>query len=380
VSSVLSIMGTCGMYNYAGEWIYRVGMPAKSGVSGGVLASLAGQLGIGVFSPRLDDRGNTVRGVLVCDSLSRAYSLNMLNVPNISRETVRACYDATEVPSKRARSADEATALAAEGGRIRVYELQGQLNFASVERFSRDAVARAPATDLYVIDFKRAARIDTGAIELFSDLMDSLLTAGKLVALSDAEHLPGLAERVDAIAMTRSGVELAENRDRAIEWCEDRLLERLGAAKRAAEVPLASNDFCRGLSEEEVEKLAAVATHRRAKAGERLVQAGTPSGSVFLLVHGEVSVTIDLPQQEHARLATHSAGMAFGQTALVGELVRAADVTADADVEYYEVRREDIESLGAADPAFLAAVYRNVAEDLASHLRSTEGEIRALSS
>jgi glutaminase len=39
VSSVLSVMGTCGMYNYAGEWICRVGMPAKSGVSGGVLSS-----------------------------------------------------------------------------------------------------------------------------------------------------------------------------------------------------------------------------------------------------------------------------------------------------------------------------------------------------
>jgi glutaminase len=380
VSSVLSIMGTCGMYNYAGEWIYRVGMPAKSGVSGGVLASLAGQLGIGVFSPRLDARGNSVRGVLVCDSLSRTYSLNMLNVPNISRETVRASYDATEVSSKRQRSTEEAKALASQGGRIRVYELQGQLNFASVERFSRDVVARTAATDYFVIDFKLAARIDTGAIELFCDLMGSLLDAGKLLSLSDAEHLPGLAERVDAIAMTRAGVELAENRDRAIEWCEDELLESLGAAKRAEEVPLAGNDFCRGLDAAAAENLAAVAVRGRAKAGERLVEAGGPSGSVFLLVRGEVSVTIDLPAQEHARLATHSAGMAFGQMALVGETVRAADVTADTDVEYYEVRREDIEVLGKDDPQFLAAVFRNVAQDLATHLRSAEGEIRALSS
>jgi glutaminase len=248
-----------------------------------VLASLAGQLGIGVFSPRLDARGNSVRGVLVCDSLSRTYSLNM---------TVRASYDATEVSSKRQRSTEEAKALASQGGRIRVYELQGQLNFASVERFSRDVVARTAATDYFVIDFKLAARIDTGAIELFCDLMGSLLDAGKLLSLSDAEHLPGLAERVDAIAMTRAGVELAENRDRAIEWCEDELLESLGAAKRAEEVPLAGNDFCRGLDAAAAENLAAVAVRGRAKAGERLVEAGGPSGSVFLLVRGEVSVTI----------------------------------------------------------------------------------------
>ncbi|MEE8493963.1 MAG: glutaminase A, partial [Nitrospirales bacterium] len=54
VENVLSVMTSCGMYDYAGEWIYRVGMPAKSGVAGGILAVLPGQLGIGVYSPPLD--------------------------------------------------------------------------------------------------------------------------------------------------------------------------------------------------------------------------------------------------------------------------------------------------------------------------------------
>ena len=81
VASVLSVMGSCGMYDYAGEWIYRVGMPAKSGVSGGVLAVLPGQLGIGVFSPRLDERGNSVRGVRVFARPFTRYSLHMLSVP-----------------------------------------------------------------------------------------------------------------------------------------------------------------------------------------------------------------------------------------------------------------------------------------------------------
>ena len=70
VENVLSVMATCGMYDYAGEWIYKVGMPAKSGVGGGILAVLPGQLGIGVFSPALDNHGNSVRGLLVCRALS----------------------------------------------------------------------------------------------------------------------------------------------------------------------------------------------------------------------------------------------------------------------------------------------------------------------
>ncbi len=68
VENVLSVMSTCGMYDYAGEWVYTVGLPAKSGVAGGVIAVLPGQLGIGVFSPRLDERGNSARVASACVS------------------------------------------------------------------------------------------------------------------------------------------------------------------------------------------------------------------------------------------------------------------------------------------------------------------------
>ena len=65
-------MVTCGMYDAAGDWVSAVGMPAKSGVGGGIVAVLPGQLGIGVYSPLLDAKGNSVRGVMVCRSLSAA--------------------------------------------------------------------------------------------------------------------------------------------------------------------------------------------------------------------------------------------------------------------------------------------------------------------
>lgn len=54
VRDVISVMYTCGMYDFAGQWAYEVGIPAKSGVSGGILAVIPGKLGIGVFSPGLD--------------------------------------------------------------------------------------------------------------------------------------------------------------------------------------------------------------------------------------------------------------------------------------------------------------------------------------
>ena len=72
-------------------------MPAKSGVAGGILAVLPGQLGIGVFSPRLDTHGNSVRGIHVCQELSRMLNLHLFNAPVVAKSVIRTRYDATQI-------------------------------------------------------------------------------------------------------------------------------------------------------------------------------------------------------------------------------------------------------------------------------------------
>ncbi len=85
VKDVLSIMLSCGMYDYAGEWAFRVGLPAKSGVGGGITAVVPGVCGIGIFSPPLDRKGNSVRGVKVCEELSARFGLHTFAVPEERR-------------------------------------------------------------------------------------------------------------------------------------------------------------------------------------------------------------------------------------------------------------------------------------------------------
>ena len=77
VRDVISVMHTCGMYDAAGQWTFDVGVPAKSGVSGGILAAVPGKGGIGVFSPGLDAYGTSARGVRVCRDLSARLGLHV---------------------------------------------------------------------------------------------------------------------------------------------------------------------------------------------------------------------------------------------------------------------------------------------------------------
>jgi glutaminase len=86
VQDVISVMLTCGMYDASGEWCYRVGMPAKSGVGGGITAVVPGKLGIGTFSPPLDAKGNSVRGIKVCEDLSKDFGLHLFNVAKADRD------------------------------------------------------------------------------------------------------------------------------------------------------------------------------------------------------------------------------------------------------------------------------------------------------
>ena len=82
VRDTLAVMFSCGMYDYSGSWTCDVGIPAKSGVGGGVIGVVNRQLGIGSFSPRLDEKGNSIRGIEAMKWLSEELGLHVFECTN----------------------------------------------------------------------------------------------------------------------------------------------------------------------------------------------------------------------------------------------------------------------------------------------------------
>jgi glutaminase len=372
VDRVLSVMTTCGMYDSAGEWVVDVGMPAKSGVGGGVLAVLPGQLGIAVFSPPLDRHGNSVRGVEVCRQISTDLNLNLLHVARSSRSAVRRTYTVADVPSRRRRAEGQTAALAAAGSRCVVQILHGDLVFAAMESVVRGIVERAARVDVEVLDLTEVTELDLGAGRLLVGLAGSMAAEGRALAVV----VPSQGDLLDGLDTRR--LEVFPDLDRATEWCEERLLAADGPAPAAPpRVTLAEHRLARGLDPSQLAALEEALVPLRFEEGERIFTVGDPADAAFLLLAGEVTLELEVDGTRR-RLSTLTPGFSFGEFAFVDAAARPVSVRAETAGECLVLSLVAFERMGEQAPALQAALLRNLLAGYYEIIGRTTREVGSL--
>lgn len=153
---VVSVMTSCGMYDASGSWLIRVGLPAKSGVSGGIVALSPSQFGVGVFSPRLDAYGNSTRGQLVLERLSEQLGLHVFEQ-----------HRAIATPGLAVERDDDGT--------VHVV-LDGELSFSGAERvLTALRGVRRPASDTRVlVDASAMSQLQPAALAVLRTEVEAL--------------------------------------------------------------------------------------------------------------------------------------------------------------------------------------------------------------
>ena len=186
---VLTVMATCGMYDFSGEWLLRVGMPAKSGVSGGIVAVSPSQFGIGLYSPRLDGRGNSVRGVAASEAMSERFTLHLMHQVGRSAPSFeRVAPSGGPVVAVDGQGTAVSVADGARDADIAVLAVQGYLEFASAEQALLALRARAgdvEAPEALVIDLGHVTRCHPVAAALLDGMIGLLQAQGVTVVTVD---------------------------------------------------------------------------------------------------------------------------------------------------------------------------------------------------
>ncbi|WP_163851838.1 glutaminase A [Pseudooceanicola aestuarii] len=380
VRDVLSVMATCGMYDYAGQWMFDVGLPAKSGVSGGIIAVLPGQLGICVYSPRLDSVGNSVRGVEVCKRMSRDFSLHAYVDRSDMRNVVRRSYRGDEVRSDRVRGHRDQELLAELGHQIAIVETQGPLFFGSAERLIRKIADGSGGAKLVIVDLRRVAYADTAARTLLRELVHDLARRGCRVDFTEAGTNPHLTGFQDAFtAEVEAGLcRFAGTLDHALEQAEDALLAQAGPARPPERLALDELELFQGLDRADLQALGPLISTYQFDAGSQILKTGDDARLIFIIARGSASIHVGGGPTRGRRVAAVGPGQAFGEMALLDGGTRSANVWAETRLLAYGIAVEEIRRLADSRPQILSTIYANIIRSISTRLRNANDQIRAL--
>jgi CRP-like cAMP-binding protein/anti-anti-sigma regulatory factor len=305
-----------------------------------------------------------------------------LFLAKIGKAIIRRRYRGDQVHSRKVRVRPLTEILETEGWRIAVYELQGALFFGSAENLTREVEDSAPTFTHCILDLALVTEIDSTGASSLVDLDRRLAQAGARLSLSHVE--PGLPlwqvfESMDVLdAIGRE--DCYSDTDAALEAAEEALLAQfthLGDV--GVPISLDQMEITEGLTPAELATLGARLCPQTYQRGALVICEGAADRDLYFLTRGTISVGSRSQEGQHThRLRSFTAGVVFGEMAMLDGKPRSADVWAEEDAEMLCLSLQEFERLQTREPALAVKLTLNLTKAIARNLRRASREIAAL--
>lgn len=303
----------------------------------------------------------------------------------MSRSVVRRSYRADLVRSHRTRAPALMEALAREGRRIVVFELDGPLFFGTAEDLA-NRVETALREDILVVilDLRRVNDVDSTGGRIVAQVGDRIRRERKHLLLSHPEAHPRVARALRGFGVHAAVGQAAvfPDTDAALERAEDLLIEALRVeVAEGEELPARRLPAFEGLTAEECAIAEGLLQRHHYRPGDVVIKEGNRDRSLFMIAKGTASVRIDLGGINRTkRLATFSPGTVFGEVALLDKQPRSATVTADEELVCYELSEDGFDALTTTHPRIAIHLLMNIGAELSRRLRRSTATVTHLES
>ena len=297
--------------------------------------------------------------------------------------------------SKRVRTEAEMHALVAQGKRLTVVELQGSLFFGTAHQLTAALAPELKTADYIILDMRRVQGIDVTAAHVLELVEDALIERKAMLVFSalprrmpTGRDVRRLFDQIGLVRPERHACVFAELDD-ALEWVEDRLLEDAAraadgdgqaASGAAEEAPLKLHELeiFQGRREQTIAALRQHMEARSVPAGGRIFAAGETGDELFIIRRGLVRIVLPVSSEMAHHLGTFGRGAFFGEMAFLDGAPRSADAVAHTDVDLYVLSRKVFDGFAEEHKKLALGLMEGLASVLASRLRFTNSELRAL--
>jgi CRP-like cAMP-binding protein/anti-anti-sigma regulatory factor len=291
---------------------------------------------------------------------------------------VRACYSGSQINSRKSRSSEETEIIQQSGDLISVYQLQGNLDFVTTEVLVSEVTTCSETVKYLILDLRRVLTINQSSCLLLHQLLLTLKELDISILFTHAARFP-LLRRIMRVKLTDQfdqAFRSFEGNDEATEWCEEQLLDEALPDRSTDRIAaLSEYELFEGLTEDEMKVIEKLLQPRAYSKGEIVVDSGDSADFLYIVSQGSASVILASPNGSRKRLASFSAGMAFGEMAIMDGRPRSATVIADTELKCHLLDVSDLKGLTETSPAILIKLLENISLSLSDKLRRTNREL-----